>query len=384
MSKVLIVYLGSRGGGVMDTYEMCNAFCKVGKNEYSLIISENNPLKENLKNLPLKKLYIVKTHKLSLIDFILKSLFPVRLISILRIIRKEKPSIVFFTMFHPWLLGIAFYIKLFMPKTILVFIRHNPMKFESIGSGLTNKVLTYMEDILTYKCDYIFTFSDYVKQEVIKNFKISSDRIFSFILGAYNNFCKDWSHRGFFKGGVLKLLFFGRILEYKGLDVLIKAYERLKGDNIPVELTIAGEGLIENNLLEEIQKLRIKLLNYWVSDEELCVILKETDLVVLPYKRASQSGPASIALALGIPVIATNIGGLREQVKDGVNGLLIEPDSPKALAEAVKKIYKEPWLLENFSQGAKALSKNEFSWTQICKKMDEIFTQWERILRRES
>lgn len=375
MNHILILYLGSRGGGVYDTYAICEALSKVGKNQYSLMISENNPLKEDLKKLSLKDVYIIKTHKLSLKDFLFRSILPIRLVRILRLLNHIKPSLIFITMFHPWMVPLVLYTKLFMPKTVIAFIRHNPLNFESIGSGMFNKILNFLENLLTNNSDYIITLSESVREEIISKVHIPSYRIFSIKLGAHKSVCKDWSHSGFLKDGVLRLLFFGRILNYKGIDTLIEAFEDLKKEGFPVKLTIAGEGTIDGYWMKKIEELDIRLMNYWVSEEELCKLLAETDIVVLPYKEASQSGPASISLALGIPVIATKVGGLKEQVRDGTNGILVEPNSPKALAEAVRKILKEPALLKKFSEGAKKLSDSEFSWEEICKRIDEKFTE---------
>lgn len=375
MSNILLIYLGSRGGGVYDTYAICEALCKVGKNQYSLIISENNPLKEDYKKLPLKELYVVKTHNRSIKDFLIRSIFPIRILKILKIIKNLKPSLIFITMFHPWVSIITFYAKIFLSKTPIVFIRHNPANFESVGTNIYNKILNLMEDWVTYKADYIFTLSETVKEGLIKKYKLSQERVSNFILGAHGNICKNFVHKGFFKNNVLRLTFFGRILYYKGVDILINAYEILKREELPVELTIAGEGYIEGHLLDKINNLGVKLFNYWISEEEMGNILAETDVVVLPYKRASQSGPASIALALGLPVIATRVGGLQEQVRDGVNGFLIEPNSVEALIDAVKRILQEPYLLNKFSDGAKSLRDSEFSWTVIGRKMDEKFTE---------
>lgn len=373
---ILIIYLGSRGGGPVDTYEICESLCKVGKNSYSLIISENNPLKEKYKSLPLNDVFVFKTHKVSQKDFILRSIFPIRIIPILRTIKKIKPSIIFFTMTHPWLVFILFYIKLFMPKTLVFFIKHNPSDFESVSASALNKLLDKIEGLIVRNSDCIFTLSQFVKDEIIKRYNLDPSKVFSFNLGAHHSICDKWKHSGFFKDGILRLLFFGRILNYKGVDTLVEAYEIMKKNNLPVELTIAGEGYIDNFLLEKIEKLGIKMLNYWISEEELCQLLSETDVVVLPYKRASQSGPASIALALGIPVIATQVGGLVEQVYDGINGILIKPNCPEDIVSAVKRILADPSILASFSKGAISLGKEALSWDNIAFKMDEIFSQY--------
>lgn len=376
MNHILIIYLGSRGGGVLDTYEICKSLCEVGKNCYSLLISENNPFKDGYLSLPLKNLFILKTHTITLKSFFFHTFFFVRILKIIKYIREINPAAVFFTMEHPWMLFILFYLKIFMSKTKVVYIKHNPTSFESLSSKTLNILLEKIDRILTKKSDYIFTLSEYVKNDVVEKFRISTDKIYNFKLGAHSLFCDNWYHLGFYRDGILRLLFFGRILKYKGLNILVDAYELMKKKyNLPVQLTIAGEGLIDKILSEKIKELGIKLLNYWISDEELCKLLSETDIIVIPYIQASQSGPTSIAVSLGIPVIASKVGGLSEQVHDGINGILIEPNNPEEIVKAVKAFLDKPSLLNKFASGAKLLRENQYSWKRIALSMDKVFCE---------
>ncbi|MEO0070441.1 MAG: glycosyltransferase family 4 protein, partial [candidate division WOR-3 bacterium] len=150
----------------------------------------------------------------------------------------------------------------------------------------------------------------------------------------------------------------------------------MKNKNLPVQLTIAGGGNIEAQILNKIKKLGISLLNCWIDDSELRLLLSEADVVIIPYKQASQSGPASIAVALGIPVIATRVGGLTEQVYDGVNGILIKPNSPEEIVKAVEQILAQPETLNRFSEGAKSLRENELSWNNTAKEMAKHFRKF--------
>ncbi|MDW8307017.1 MAG: glycosyltransferase family 4 protein, partial [Leptospiraceae bacterium] len=192
--------------------------------------------------------------------------------------------------------------------------------------------------------------------------------------GSHSNlFSEKFIHQGFNLERELRLLFFGRILNYKGIDVLIRAYDLMVKKGMNVELTVAGEGRIEDWILREIKRLNINLINRWITEDELLEILKGTDIVVAPYKEASQSGPVSIATALGIPVIATKVGGLVEQVLDGINGILIEPEDPETLCKAVERVYYDRNLLIKLSEGAKFLSRSQLSWDNIVKEMEEIW-----------
>jgi glycosyltransferase involved in cell wall biosynthesis len=372
--NILVIYLGSRGGGVLDTYNICKHLFKIDDHNYSLLISESNQKLKSFEDSFQKRLFVVKTYKHSKIDFVIRTVSFIRIMSIIQILRNLKPEIVIFIMLHPWLVFILTYLKIFMKNSRTIYIKHNPSIFENLPSKIINTFLNACDRFLTCKSDYIFTLSESVKQETLVTYNLPLEKVFSFNFGAHRFVCNGWKHKGFYKNGILRLLFFGNILEYKGIDILVDSYEIMKKENLPVQLVIAGDGPINKVLKMKADKLGIKLLNYWISDEELCGLLSETDIIILPYKKASQSGPASIATSLGIPVIASRVGGLTEQVIDGVNGFLIEPCA-QDIVNAVKKILLNPSLLDHLSNGAKLLSETKFSWENIAKKMNKVLNE---------
>ncbi len=129
----------------------------------------------------------------------------------------------------------------------------------------------------------------------------------------------------------LTVLFFGRILPYKGLDVLLEAFRSL--DPARFHLLIAGEGEVP-----AISAANIEIDNRFVTDERLPTCFHRAHVVALPYHAASQSGVAQMAFAFGRPVVATRVGALPDIVHHEVNGLLIPPGDPAALAAALVRL----------------------------------------------
>jgi glycosyltransferase involved in cell wall biosynthesis len=165
------------------------------------------------------------------------------------------------------------------------------------------------------------------------------------------------------------LLFFGFIRDYKGLDVLLEATALLEQ---PVQLVIAGEAygsfdkyqaLIEQHP----QRERIFLFQDYISDAEVPVYFGAADACVLPYRSATQSGIAAIALQLGTPMISTRVGGLHEYISDGEDGLLVEPENPTALAAAIRG-YVEQDLATRFRAVLPA-KREAFSWKTYTEKL---------------
>jgi glycosyltransferase involved in cell wall biosynthesis len=137
-------------------------------------------------------------------------------------------------------------------------------------------------------------------------------------------------------GGPLRLLCFGRLRPYKGLDLLAGALELLgaRGDFV---LRVVGAGA-ESAALRTLRRMpNVTVDNRWVPEAEVAELLAWSDAVLLPYREASQSGVAAAAIAAGRWLIATRVGGLAEQLEDGALGVLCEP-SAQGIAEAVQTL----------------------------------------------
>jgi glycosyltransferase involved in cell wall biosynthesis len=133
--------------------------------------------------------------------------------------------------------------------------------------------------------------------------------------------------------GPLRLLHFGRLLPYKGLDLLAEALDAI-GSRKDLTVRIVGSGP-ESAELGALRRLpNVTVENRWVPEEEVGALLTWADALVLPYREASQSGVAAAALAAGRAVVSTNVGGLAEQLKDSDRALLCEPTAA-GLAAAI-------------------------------------------------
>jgi glycosyltransferase involved in cell wall biosynthesis len=139
--------------------------------------------------------------------------------------------------------------------------------------------------------------------------------------------------------GPFRLLFFGRLLPYKGIDLLAEALQRLQGQDLVVR--VAGHGP-ESPALDALRALpMVKVDNRWIPDDEVPALLNWADGLVLPYREASQSGVAAAALAAGRGVVATWVGGLAEQLEDAPGAILCAPDS-REIATALMRLMAIP------------------------------------------
>ncbi|MCI0474486.1 MAG: glycosyltransferase, partial [Ignavibacteria bacterium] len=140
----------------------------------------------------------------------------------------------------------------------------------------------------------------------------------------------------------LVILFFGYVRKYKGLNVLIDAMPQILKNNGNAKLLIVGEFYDSPDRYTEQIKLlnldnHVKIVQRFVPNEEVGKYYSASDIVVLPYLSATQSGVLNIAYGFLKPVIVTDVGGLAEDVTEGKTGYIVAPDSPGAIAEAVEK-----------------------------------------------
>ncbi len=170
------------------------------------------------------------------------------------------------------------------------------------------------------------------------------------------------------------ILFFGFIRAYKGLDLLIKAmsHERVKA--LGVKLIVAGEYYDQQEKYESlIQKLdladKIILHTQFISNEEVGNYFSATDLVVQPYKTATQSGISQIAYHFEKPMVVTNVGGLPEIVDHNKNGYVV-PVQAEDIAKAIADFFKLNKSSE-FTKGVKE-KKKEFSWSNFMNAIDKL------------
>ncbi len=160
------------------------------------------------------------------------------------------------------------------------------------------------------------------------------------------------------------ILFFGFIRDYKGLDILLNAMQQIRSD---VELIIAGEYYTDDKPYQEIiQKRqlqsRVHQFNHFIADEEVKYFFCAADMVVQPYKHATQSGVTQIAYHFEVPMLVTNVGGLPEMVPDNKVGYVTDVDST-AIANAINDFYNQQ-RANQFIENIKA-EKLRFGWDRM-------------------
>lgn len=138
--------------------------------------------------------------------------------------------------------------------------------------------------------------------------------------------------------GSLRLLHFGRLLKYKGLDLLLDALDIVASRGTRTMLTIAGSGKISAGARARLAGLKAEIINRWIDDAEIGPLFSRHDALVVSHLECSQSGTAAAAFGSGLPVVAVPVGGLAEQVIDGKTGVLASRPTAGSLAVAIGRL----------------------------------------------
>ena len=173
------------------------------------------------------------------------------------------------------------------------------------------------------------------------------------------------------------LLFFGFIRAYKGLDILIEAFSDERLRNRKLKLIIAGEFYEDDTPYRALIKKHhlgndIIFSDHFIPDSEVTYFFSGADIVVQPYKTATQSGVTQIAFHFEKPMLVTDVGGLREIVADGKCGYVVKPESEAITAALID--YFDNSRKEQFTAGVKQ-EKEKFSWDKMTDSILEVYNR---------
>lgn len=167
------------------------------------------------------------------------------------------------------------------------------------------------------------------------------------------------------------ILFFGFIRKYKGLDLLLDAMKEELIKQAGIKLIVAGEFYGDSeSYLQQIKDNDIAdsvhLFTEFIPNDEIRLYFSAADLIVQPYRSATQSGITQVAYHFEKPMVVTNVGGLPEVVPDGKTGFVTNPDSSE-IADAILKFY-QPDSLPHLEQNI-AEEKQKYSWETFTKNL---------------
>lgn len=271
------------------------------------------------------------------------------------------------------------YYKWVLRKSVL-FTAHNVNKAKrDLADTYLNRLTLKAQYWL---CDLIFVHTDEMKQELIREFGCDASKIMVVPFGINNAVPHTDLTPAAAKArlGVGKdekaILFFGRIVPYKGLEYLVAAFQDVLPDGKDYRLIIAGRP--EKDCLQYFERIRervnegrtgkkVTLRIEYVPDEETEVFFKAADVLVLPYRNIYQSGVLFLAYSFGLPVIVSDVGGLRSEVVEGKTGFLCRPEDPSELGKTIEKYFSGEFFgnLGEHRRWIQKYAHDRYSWDAV-------------------
>lgn len=315
------------------------------------------------------------TFKLENVEYLLNTVNPISCIRTAKAINKIKPDLLIIQWWHPFF-AFSYYIlcKFLNNKIKILFVCHNVFPHESfpLVKQLTKKVLK--------QGDMYIVQSKIDERNLKKLFE--SPHYVRTVHPTYNAFKKQ----NLTKSDARKLLnieedenillFFGFVRKYKGLKYILEAMPEIHKSIKKCKLLIVGD-FWEEDKKEYLHQIdlyninnQVEIYDGYIPDDEVEKYFAASDLVVLPYESATQSGIVQIAYGFNIPVIATRVGGLPEVITDNKTGYLIEPKDTEELAKKIITFFTEDKAQE-FEKYIKE-EAYRFSWERMEKVIFDL------------
>jgi len=279
------------------------------------------------------------------------------------------------------------YYKLLGKTVVLTAHNVNASKRDSKDTLLNRFTLRIQYQL----ADHIFVHTTKMKNELMKDFSVPIGRITVIPFGINNSIqdtglsSREAKQRLGLRENQKTILFFGRIKPYKGVQYLIKAFRRLVPQHDDYKLIIAGrleEGCekywesIQREIQEYVETGRIILRVEFIPDSETEVYFKGADVLVLPYSEIFQSGVIFLGYRFGLPVLAADVGSLKEEIVEGATGFLFRPEDPTDLARAIER-YFASGLFANLSSQRKQIqdfATNRHSWDVVSQETANVYS----------
>lgn len=360
MKRIALIQLGVDGAGPVYALEMAKALVSQG-NVLLAIVSKYSQIRDLWRAVDGVELYEMDTYT-SRTDFLQKSVRIDVFYKLWRKLKKFEPEIVYSPMSDLWQ---PFIFKWLIPSGVCrVKTVHDPKPH----LGEDGFIMRLYHAFSYRDADKIVVLSKVFVPVVVgkgikeENVIVVPHPNFDFYVHSNNLLSTPSKIHN-------KILFFGRIIKYKGLDILLEAMKIVVTQMPHLKLVIAGAGDTKPyaNLLGELEE-NLELHLYQIPDNEVEKLFNACDYVVLPYTEASQSGVIPLAYSFAKPVIASAVGGIPEQVTSGT-GMLVEAGNVDELAAAIIDLSGHPNQIWQLGLSAKTYADNELTWAAAARSL---------------
>jgi glycogen(starch) synthase len=293
---------------------------------------------------------------------------------------------------HDWLTASGGVAVKHLLRVPLVMTFHSTESSRSSSSGSPeSSMVEGLEWWGSYEAARVVAVSNWMRSEVVSEFKIPPEKAVSIPnavdIAKYEKQVDVAAARSRWHVGPGEKLVtaVGRLTSQKGFDDLIKAYPKIRRSVPNARLLVVGDGYMRGELEALAEREEVKegtTFAGFVSDPDLVEAVKASDAVVVPSRFEPFGIIALEAMAAGVPVVVSRVGGLAEIVDDSVDGLEVEPNNPDSIADATVRVLSDSALASRLA--AKASEKvRTFSWESSARKTLEAYEDARRESRYE-
>jgi glycosyltransferase involved in cell wall biosynthesis len=244
--------------------------------------------------------------------------------------------------------------------------------------------------------DQIFVHTERMKLELSEEFGVQGARVTVIPFGINNavpNTClsqREAKQRLGIHDDQKAILFFGRITPYKGLEYLISAFQQVLARRDDYRLIVAGRpendcqkywGAIQERIREDVRRGRVLLRADHIPDDETELYFKAADVLVLPYRQIYQSGVLFLGYSFGLPILASDVGALKDEIVEGKTGFVFRPEDPVDLAKAIERYFASDLFadLNSRRQEISDYAKERYSWDLVGQMTMSVYAGLLRI-----
>ena len=307
----------------------------------------------------------------------------VNMFQFVRIVKSEKPDVIHFQWSQLPFID-RFYLNKIKKISPLIYTMHNTTTHH--GEKPLFYFIQKTSSIFLSYFSYFIVHTSYSRKIAIKNYSLNKNNINVVPHGQLNYYFenkidskKATLNKYNISNNEKVILFFGNISEYKGVDVLVKAYGMLSPNVIKnTRLLIVGRPSINvislQNLISS-SKIKNNIIFdlRFIPENEVSQIFSICTVIAMPYRHIDQSGVLMTVLSYGKPIIASNLGGFKEIIKNGKHGKLVEPGNFQDLADALSEVLTNENQINKMGKAVKKLSMNWPDWKEIATQTIETY-----------
>lgn len=252
------------------------------------------------------------------------------------------------------------------------------------GQGKMQQVWRFYEGIALRRADRVFALSEFARSGLSQFYNVPLDRITTIYAGVSAEFLDRVANHQPFQSQRPVLLLVGRLEPQKGIDVLLRALSLM--NQYQITLRIVGYGPYEAEYQALARTLglseRVEFTGF-VAPEAMPEVYCAADLFVLPSRGESFGLVLAEAMAANLPVVASRTGAIPEVIEDGQTGILVPPDDPSALAQALDSILTDPSRSRAMGMTGRARVEAKFTWPRIADRVAELYEQVLSLARKQ-